>query len=365
MREEDLGRIDVLAGHAAMEVDAWAPLIDSISTAMNARGGVLLPLLGTIPKLIATDGVAEVTDAYIRGGWSDRDGRSAGLPRLLRSGVLADPDVVPLDEMKRHAFWGDLLEPHGLWWSCGLVIRAGQDLWCLALQRTPAQGAFAPAEQASLQSLSASLSRSATLQRHLGIARLDGFSDALDHLGTAGFVLDRVGRVIRVNVAAEVLVGRVLGLRRGELFVVGRPDLTASLRKHFEATLWSEIAPGSPYLNGVAVPRSGQRPLFLQAHVLRNALLNPFAPGRALVLVTDPENGPLPNRAVLREMFSLTDSEARLVQALAERRSLTDAARRIGVSYETARSYLKAVFAKTGARNQSDLAALAARIERA
>ena len=363
MHLDTLRRAESDLAEALVDPEAWGRAIEGIAAGAGARGGVLLPLLGTAPKLIATDGVAEVTDAYLRGGWSERDGRSGGLPRLLRNGVLADPDVMPLDAMSRHPFWGDLLEPHGLWWSCGLVIRAGDDLWCLALQRTRQQGAFLPQEQAMLLGLSGALSRSATLLRQLGEARLDGFRDALDHTGTPSFVMDRHGRVVRSNALAEGLIlAGCLAVRGGELVVPGRPDVASAIKLHVEATLWSSVAPRSRHLDGVAVPREGRAPLLVQAHLIRGALSAPFAPGRVLVLVTDPAEPDVPSRASLRVLFELTDSEARLVQALAAGADLPAAAIRMGVTYQTARSYLKSAFAKTETHHQGELVALAARL---
>ena len=58
---------------------------------------------------------------------------------------------------------------------------------------------------------------------------------------------------------------------------------------------------------------------------------------------------------VLRELFSLTRSEARLVQSLAGGSSLDDGARSLGISVNTARTHLKHIFHKTGAKRQSEL----------
>ncbi|MGR8918289.1 MAG: response regulator [Gammaproteobacteria bacterium] len=59
--------------------------------------------------------------------------------------------------------------------------------------------------------------------------------------------------------------------------------------------------------------------------------------------------------SVLREVYGLTRSEVRLVQNLVGGCSLERAANDLGISVNTARTHLKHVFHKTGARRQSEL----------
>lgn len=64
---------------------------------------------------------------------------------------------------------------------------------------------------------------------------------------------------------------------------------------------------------------------------------------------------PLPAPARLAQLFCLTLSEARLLRALGEGATLREAAAQLGLTQETARSYSKQIFTKTGTRGQSDL----------
>ncbi|MEQ8662428.1 MAG: helix-turn-helix transcriptional regulator, partial [Gammaproteobacteria bacterium] len=58
---------------------------------------------------------------------------------------------------------------------------------------------------------------------------------------------------------------------------------------------------------------------------------------------------------VLRLVYGLTRSEAKLVQTLVGGCSLEDSAQELGISVNTARTHLKHIFHKTGARRQSEL----------
>lgn len=63
----------------------------------------------------------------------------------------------------------------------------------------------------------------------------------------------------------------------------------------------------------------------------------------------------------LRSAYGLTPSEARLTLVLLGGDTLRASAERLGVQYETARTTLKRVFQKTGARRQAELMLLLAR----
>jgi len=63
---------------------------------------------------------------------------------------------------------------------------------------------------------------------------------------------------------------------------------------------------------------------------------------------------------LLLDALGLTNAERRLARQLVMGRNLEDAAREANVTKETARSYLKRVFAKTGVKRQAELIALIA-----
>ena len=65
---------------------------------------------------------------------------------------------------------------------------------------------------------------------------------------------------------------------------------------------------------------------------------------------------------MLRTLFKLTQAECRLVVAICAGASLVDAAQSLGITRETAKSYLKHVFAKTGTSRQSELVAMISRL---
>jgi DNA-binding CsgD family transcriptional regulator len=82
--------------------------------------------------------------------------------------------------------------------------------------------------------------------------------------------------------------------------------------------------------------------------------------GEAAVLFVQPiaAKSSRPLRAALMDLFGLTSAEAVLAVALLAQPDLEEAAKTCGITIGTARTRLKAVFAKTGERSQAGLVRL-------
>jgi DNA-binding CsgD family transcriptional regulator len=65
---------------------------------------------------------------------------------------------------------------------------------------------------------------------------------------------------------------------------------------------------------------------------------------------------------VLRTLFRLTPAETRLAQSILNGHSAAEAAELGGVSRETVKSQMNAIFSKTGTRRQGDLIRLLSRL---
>jgi DNA-binding CsgD family transcriptional regulator len=74
-----------------------------------------------------------------------------------------------------------------------------------------------------------------------------------------------------------------------------------------------------------------------------------------MVVVVDPEVSTAPSIETLKALYGLTAAEAHLAQRLLRGERLEECARHAGISVNTARTHLKAVFAKTDTNRQTDL----------
>src|SRR3546814_14798044 len=76
-----------------------------------------------------------------------------------------------------------------------------------------------------------------------------------------------------------------------------------------------------------------------------------------MLLIADPEQEARPPAALYRDLYGFTPTETRLAAALLPGAELRRAAEEAGMTYETARWYLKVMFQKTGTSRQSELTA--------
>jgi DNA-binding CsgD family transcriptional regulator len=78
----------------------------------------------------------------------------------------------------------------------------------------------------------------------------------------------------------------------------------------------------------------------------------------AIVFVTDPDRLVVAPRSHLRDLYGLTEAEARAADAVLDARGLSDIADKLGVSLSTVRTLLQRAFEKTDTHRQSELVQL-------
>lgn len=181
---------------------------------------------------------------------------------------------------------------------------------------------------------------------------------ALDHIATAVIVVDGDGHVLHMNQAGSALVAEKDGLTVDANLVCrgAMPEETQTLL----ATIRRQAAPGhkDDTVTAVSLSRPSMRhPLLVIAAPLG---AEPDADGQASValFVADPDRPPALDAEVIGRLYGLTGAESRLACVLATGRDLGDAAEALHITQESARTYLKRIFAKTNTRRQADLVRL-------
>lgn len=172
-------------------------------------------------------------------------------------------------------------------------------------------------------------------------------------------LVDGDGRVMLTNSIADAILAEADGLRQVHGQVrAATPAVSASLLGHIRTKAseqqaeadWHVYAPIALPCRDKALPltvivRPGPAFRPLSAPMNRSAILILRDPGRRRILPP----------ASLGRMFALSPAEALLASELASGASLDDAASQIGISRNTARSQLQAIFAKTGTNRQGEL----------
>lgn len=359
----DLPAIHAAITQAALDSSCWTPAMDKIAAAAGAVGAALIPIKTSDRPLglTVTADVAELMDRYIKEGWYEHDERSRGIPKLLCTGIMVDQDHTSPEEMRRSPFYNDLLGRCGFRWFAGVALDAGEDNWCLAIQRSPKQGPFSPAEQRRLVALRAPLTSAATVARELGFVRALAISDAFDMMETAALLINQNGRVVRTNKVADSKLGDHLRIVDGHLITDDR-NAASALKRLIERAMVNAGA-GATIMPPVAIARPGRRPMAVYAVPMSGGVVRDvLAVVRAIVVIRDLQECSMPPEAHLRNLFGLTSAEAKLATRVASGEHLDHVADEIGIAYQTARNQMQAIFAKTDTHRQAEIVALFARL---
>ena len=230
---------------AAMNSSRWDAAMDVAAEATGSFGALLLPVRGSMPLIPIGEAMRPTMDIYFRDGWAGRYERFRSLPTFLRRGVAAEFDFTTEAEIARSPYYQELLRPQGLKWFAGVKVGDDSDVWGLMIQRTPAQGPFSPAELASLAKLSRSLASAAELAQAFGFARMEAALAAFEASGSPVAAIDRTGDVVRLNAAAERLLGPDLMVVRRRITSFDR-DATAALDRALQRAALGAAAGSLP-----------------------------------------------------------------------------------------------------------------------
>lgn len=352
----DLGRIEGAFAEAAIDPALWVRALDIATRETGSFGATLLPLTGlAIPNVPVTEAAGEASEHYFRDSWHLRDQRHAGVPLLMKVGVIDDSDCINSDGIARHPYYQEFLAPHGLRWFAGIKVACGDEFWCLSIQRRIEQGPFPAEDKARLAALSRSLSTSAALARALAASTVSGALNAFEMSNTAVALINRHGDVYKLNRTAETLL-------RGEIRISSRrvvsvdPGATSALARALYQLMWRTTA--AALSAPVMLPRANRAPLLAYPAKLSALAANALADCQAIVIFIDPEERRTASERLLQSGFSLTPTQAKLAARLATGASLADVSNELRISKQTGRQHLKRVFEKMGIGRQSELVAL-------
>jgi DNA-binding CsgD family transcriptional regulator len=339
-----------------IDASRWPDLIERVSRSSGSMGALLLRTDRTGLDALCTQSLAEPARRYFDEGWHREDHRLRGLPTLRTRGITVDLDFTSPDEILRLPYYQDLLGSCGLRWFAGVGFEVKGRLWCLSLQRTVAQGPYEAHEQERLATLSPLLRRAGLLTMMVEKARLAGLNQAFDIIERAALVLNAEGKAVCWNAAFKALLGPDLKLAGGRL-VAQDPEAARQLEVLTRPC-------GRAPISVLMVARRDAEPIVIHVVPLVGPSRGLFAGGHTLLLCRVAGATPVPPAAILQAAYRLTPAEARLAQALSGGESLAEAASRFAITAATARSQLKAIFAKTGVSRQADLVRLVAGLAR-
>jgi DNA-binding CsgD family transcriptional regulator len=210
-------------------------------------------------------------------------------------------------------------------------------------------------EQVSV--LTPHLRRALELNRIIGELTIvrDLACEALQRLRFGVLVVEAEARVLLANRAAEAILADPHGALRRE-----RQRLTA--RRHTDCAVLSRLigmAVRSGSGGSFVISRDGRPAVIVLVMPARGAADGiGRRPGHAIVLVKDLERPAKRSSSAFSRYFVLTPAQAALANEIVRGDGVRSAARRLRISYGTARAHLLQIFQKTGVRRQTELVRL-------
>lgn len=297
------------------------------------------------------------------------------VPELFRPGIVRTERTIDRHYNDANAFasteyFNDWMAPQGFRHIMRSVLRSNDhDCISLFLFGDATRRGFEGRPFNSFKRLLPHLMRATEIQQRFEtLDRAAGAATQSLNQLSAGIVhLDENGRILFSNRVAEELLeasdGIVsIGARIAPERTIDNAAFSTALRRVLGQAGPADD-PNPPQASAVSLRRSsGQLPLSLtMVPASRQTAVFGRDQLAVVVLITDPATHTNTAADALVTLFGLTPSEARLTKALVEHGTLRQAAESAGITYQTARSYLKIVFQKTGAHRQSELVKLVAK----
>ena len=340
---------------AAAIPEYWPEVLEKLAAIAGAQAGALVAYRGREP-------IGHTSSRLYREGYDDyfSNGIAIENPRPLRHferqypGFLSDLEVQSREELERDEIYNRFLHPHGLQWTAGtLILSPSGDLLVVDVARAIGEAPFDRAALEAIDRYRPHLARASLMASRLGLRAASGMTDAMQLLGLPALALSGSGKVVAMNPLAEALDERVTtaGLDR---VMLGHSSadmlLTEALQDARAGTVRSIPLPAA----------EGQPALIVHLLPITGAARDIFAAAKSLMLVTDVTAPEAPTQELLAGLFDLTPAEARVARALASGLPLDQVAAEFGLSVQTIRNQLAAVFHKTGTSRQVELLRLIA-----
>jgi len=349
---------------AAADDQLWPLVFREIASRTNSVGGVLLYQSSRAQSVyfehhFRTDYrcIRALKERHVLNPWTNymRTFRPVGV-------VVPSDAILPLSDLRRTAFYDEVLHPQALGHSAMIGLEQKQDTGvAFAMNRGPCQGPYGEDEVRLLETLTPHLLRTVKLGFQIGAYKLlqRGDCPALDRLTMGVILLNRAAKILFANEAAQALdrTGDALRLRQAKVGHV------APLHARRLDALVQSILRGTP-MAAIGVPRAGDGfPLMILASSVRGQDVERFADTYAadaavVLFIFDPASKVGVPAAWLMDAYGLTHSEANVAIAASGHGSIAQTADDLRVSPNTIKTHMRRVFGKMGIGRQTELSAL-------
>jgi DNA-binding CsgD family transcriptional regulator len=276
--------------------------------------------------------------------------------------TICDYDVMSEREISKSPFYDWLQRAVGVKYFVGSRLNSGGPVITLLGMHYEAKQGHASKQLVErcrqLRPHIANAFRIGRLREQAGSAPT--FADVLTaHLPFGLICLNRIGRCIMMNAAAEDIIGQCDGLTVGNERRLRLTDKDADRALQTAVGRALRSSAGEALFAGDAL--LARRPSGLPSYLirtepgLRRSLGYDAGVPAVLVKIQDPCRRVSLSEEQLRALFGLTQRESELLYRLTSGEALQCAASAMGISYNTARVHLQHIYEKTGVTSQSEL----------
>jgi DNA-binding CsgD family transcriptional regulator len=339
--------------------ELWPGVLDDLAAIADGEGGLLFAGRDRVLNWTSSATLEDTFRSYVNDGWFARCSRRVCLFGPNPPAFLAEHDFWTPEQLDANPIYRDFFRPRGLGWSAGtgLPIPTGDNI-VFSVERAFERGPMEREVVGRLTELRPHLARSALIAARLGLQRATGASETLSALGLPTALIDASGRLVAMNALMEALGDHVKGQAHDRI-VFGDAGANPLLRAALDAL---QADPGRAVQSFPL--RDAERRAVMVAHIvpINRSARDIFARSYALLSLTPVAAKAAPPAELIRVLFDLTASEARVARGLAGGDTLDDIAAESGTAISTVRSHLKAVMEKTGCSRQAELVALMSNI---
>ena len=370
MQYEQMSQLTETIYDAALEPTAWAQVMAAFQEYFSTRAEAFyfLDFSGHSMRSVHVRGV---TEFYYR---SFAEQYFTDDNPWIHAGPLHRPGIVRTDErlaeyfrdahiLRKSQYYNDWMKPQELDHTLGITLLSeGGIMANLTLLRSADVGSYRADEVATFERLCGHLRRALHIAMRLETVTAQGHTtcEALDCLPYGTVFVDLQGKLLFCNRSAETLLQNRDGLtvHHGRLVAVAIRE-RSKLETLLQHVAQDPASRGSLDPAHVTIWRAKNScPLSISA-IRLSAHQRTFSTTQPtiLLLIVDPAMVRPTDSDFVRQRYAFTHAEARLALALLTGHSLQRAADEIGMTYETARWYLKILFQKTATNRQAEFVA--------
>lgn len=339
--------------------ELWPDVLDELAALVDARGGQLFAVREKTMSWVTSRSLTETFRAYLEDGWFAQCNRRVCLFSNNQPTFLSEFDFWSQEELDNNVIYRDFFRPRGLGWSAstGLAMPTRDNI-VFTIERDYQRGPIEKEAVDALNALRPHLARAGFIAARLSLKNAQTANNTLALLGMPALLLDEWGVVIEANDAMSELPDAVRW-RAQDRIALGDESADALLH----SALAQLDSPLPAAVNSFAL-RSQTGAAALVAHLvpIRRSAQDIFGRSCALLVFTPVTGRKAPPVELLRSLFDLTPSEARVARGLATGESLDEIAETGGVTRNTVRTQLQQVMSKIGCTRQAEVTALLSNI---